>query len=194
MYRNNSESYTQSEGNLEDQLQFRTMKRLSKSTDLHYPLYIMRFIVSVAFPYWIWSGNECFCFVCFRKLSLSFKEGVLKSYLMTLFWHISSWNVILSWLRKKAGCAWALQLWVTQGHCYRTSVMHWFCQDAGESSSAFIHPVPEAWLSWEPWLALTCATLAGLYPCAANGPLPLASCPPPSCYFFLPLLCFSSFI
>lgn len=56
------------------------MKRLSKSIDLHYPLYIMRFIVEYGFPYWIQSGNECFFILfCFRKLtSLSFKEGVFE--------------------------------------------------------------------------------------------------------------------
>ena len=95
---------------------------------------------------------------------------------------------------KKAGCAWALQLWVTQGHCYRTSVMHW-CLGMLAWFSHYSPSRPEAWLCWEPWLALTCATLAGslppVQPVAPYFQLPALL---PSCYFFLPLLCFSSFV
>lgn len=95
---------------------------------------------------------------------------------------------------KKAGCAWALQLWMTRGHCYGTSVMHW-CHGMLAWFSHYSPSRPEAWLCWEPWLALTCATLSvslpRVQPVAPYLQLPALL---PSCYFSLPLLCLSSFV
>lgn len=98
---------------------------------------------------------------------------------MTLFWHISSWNVILSWLRKESRLCMSLAALGDSRSLLQNlsdALMPW---DAGVVQPLFTLP------SWSLALlgAMTgpdlCHPGRVSTPCAARGPLPLASCPPP---------------
>lgn len=113
---------------------------------------------------------------------------------MTLFWHISSWNVILSWLRKESRLCMSLAALGDSRSLLQNlsdALMPW---DAGVVQPLFTLP------SWSLALlgAMTGPDLC--HPGRVSTPVqpvaPYLQLPAllPSCYFFLPLLCFSSFV